>query len=137
VALTPVRNDLRVREQAQSGTYLSHTHSDEGGRFAQIGAAHVVGSTPLAPYPAASAAHQIQLPDEPPLGLDNSALDPQSMTAEGSGSGADAPLALSPCVEPAPLSSHDGPAGTNPEHFPPRPARNPRDPGRHPFRRRV
>ena len=63
-------NDARVREQ--SGTFFSHTHMDEGGRFAQVSNAQIVGADPI---PAASAAHQIQLPDEPPLGLDNPALE--------------------------------------------------------------
>jgi hypothetical protein len=80
-------NDQRVREQ--SGTFLSHTHMDEGGRFAQVSNAQIVGADPIPNYPAASAAHQIQLPDEPPLGLDNPALEP-SMWVEARGP-ADAP----------------------------------------------
>jgi hypothetical protein len=124
-----LENDRRVREQ--TGTFFSHTHDDiHQGRFAAIGPATVVGSTQFPPYPAASAAHQIQLPDEPPLGLDNPALGPDDQGQ----SGAVVPLASSPCVEPAPLTSHDDPAGTN---FPSRPARNPRDPGRPLFRRRI
>ena len=31
-----MRNDARVRDQERSGTYLSHTHDDAGGRFAAI-----------------------------------------------------------------------------------------------------
>jgi hypothetical protein len=69
----------RVFAQDQSlrtGTYMSHTHDDiHQGRFAAIGTAQVVGQSPVPQYPAASAAHQIQLPDEPPLGFDNPALD--------------------------------------------------------------
>jgi len=66
-------NDARVREQ--SGTFFSHTHMDEGGRFAQVSNAQIVGADRIPNYPAASVAHQIQLPDEPPLGFDNPALD--------------------------------------------------------------
>ena len=103
--------DARLREQQQGSTYLAQTHSEMGGRFASVGAATVVGSKAdvAAMYPAAAAAHQVQLPDEPPLSFDNPALDPQSMTTEGSGSGADAPLAHSPDVEQtAPLSQTTG-----------------------------
>jgi hypothetical protein len=74
-------NDQRVREQ--SGTFLSHTHMDEGGRFAQVTNAYVVGSTALPQYPQASAPFQCDpVPDEPPLGLDNPALEPPSVLAE-------------------------------------------------------
>jgi hypothetical protein len=63
-------NDRRVKEQQQGSTFLEHTHSDAGGRFAQIGAAYVIGSKPdvASAYPAAATAHQIQLPNELPTG---------------------------------------------------------------------
>ena len=69
-------NDQRVREQ--SGTFLSHTHMDEGGRFAQVTNAYVVGSTALPQYPQASAPFQCDpVPDEPPLSAcDSPAFDP-------------------------------------------------------------
>src|SRR6516165_9899337 len=105
-------------------TFHQHALADAltpRGRFSAVETSYVVGSKPdiSGAYPAASAAHQIQLPDEPPLGLDNPALDPQPMTTEGSGGDADAPLAP-PDVEPAPPLSHDDPTGT---HLPSRPAR--------------
>jgi len=67
-----LENDLRVRRQREQGsTFLSHTHIDDaGGRFATVNAAKIVGQSPgiAASYPAASAAHQTELPPEPPLG---------------------------------------------------------------------
>jgi hypothetical protein len=68
-----LRNDAAVRANANrngnTGTYLSHTHIDDaGGRFAQVNAATIVGQTPVPKYPAASAAHQTELPPEGPLG---------------------------------------------------------------------
>ena len=58
-------------KNGDTGTFLSHTHIDDtGGRFAQVNAAKVVGQSPAiaAAYPAASAAHQTELPPEQPLG---------------------------------------------------------------------
>jgi hypothetical protein len=69
-----LQNDQRVREQ--TGTYLSHTHDDAGGRFAAISNAQVVGAQPTVNYPAASSSWQIQLPDEPPLGYRIDDLNP-------------------------------------------------------------
>jgi len=41
-----LRNDLRVgQQQEQGGTFFSHTHSDLGGRYAQIQPENVLGST--------------------------------------------------------------------------------------------
>ena len=68
-------NDARVREQSRNGdtgTFLSHTHIDDaGGRFSAVNAAKIVGQSPAiaASYPAASAAHQTELPPEPSLGF--------------------------------------------------------------------
>jgi len=83
-----LENDRRLREQ-QTGTYLSHTHDEALGRYREIGQSNVIGSTAIPAYPAASSSWQIQLPDEPPLGLDNPALEP-SMSVEARGP-ADAP----------------------------------------------
>ena len=94
-------NDARVREQSKNGdtgTFLSHTHIDDaGGRFAAVNAAKVVGQSPgiAAQYPAASAAHQTELPPEQPLGYRVDAMpgDELSMAppVEGFGDPADAP----------------------------------------------
>ena len=75
--------DLRRRQQqAQGGTFFQHglAQADEvnQGRFAATGVPTVTGSTPVPSYPAASPSWQIQLPDEPPLGFDNPALDESS-----------------------------------------------------------
>jgi hypothetical protein len=56
-------NDARVKEQA--GTFLSHTHMDEGGRYAQVSSAQIVGQSAVPNYPAASSPLQTELPDEP------------------------------------------------------------------------
>ena len=47
--LATLLNDKRVLRQNDSGTFLSHTHTDEGGRFAKP--QHVVGATPAPEYP--------------------------------------------------------------------------------------
>jgi hypothetical protein len=96
-----LQNDARVREQSRNGdtgTYLSHTHIDDaGGRFAAVNAAGIVGQSPgiAAQYPAASAAHQTELPPEQPLGYRVDAMpgDELSMAppVEGFGDPADAP----------------------------------------------
>jgi hypothetical protein len=64
-------NDTRVREQG--GTFHQHAVADAStprGRFDQVNSAYVVGSKPdvAGAYPAASSAHQVQLPDEEPTG---------------------------------------------------------------------
>jgi hypothetical protein len=69
-------NDQRLKEQ--TGTYLSHTHSDMGGRFAAVGAAYVVGSTALPAYPAAAAHQRDPVPPENPLGYAIDELEPCS-----------------------------------------------------------
>jgi hypothetical protein len=83
-----LENDRRVREQQkQSEASTFHQHAQAaaddlaGGRFAGVNPSTVVGSEPAVKYPAASPTWQIQLPDEPPLGFDNPALDESSMAA--------------------------------------------------------
>jgi hypothetical protein len=91
-----LRQDLSLRQQQEerrrvftddqsipreASTYFQHAVTDAQtprGRFSAVETSYVVGSKPdiSSAYPAAAAAHQIQLPDEPPLGLDNPALDP-------------------------------------------------------------
>jgi len=70
--------DVRNRSRnGDTGTYLSHTHIDDaGGRFAAVNAAKIVGQLPTiaASYPAASAAHQTELPPEPSLGFSIDAM---------------------------------------------------------------
>ena len=90
-------NDARVRNQSNgdTGTYLSHTHDETGGRFAAIGHAQVVGAGPVPKYPAASTPWQGPDPvgDEPPTGYDINALEPSAVPpAEATGDPADAPL---------------------------------------------
>jgi hypothetical protein len=78
-----LENDRRVREQqkrqSEGTTFHQHAQAqaDETnqGRFAATGVPNVIGPTPIPKYPAASSSWQIQLPDEPPLGFDNPALD--------------------------------------------------------------
>src|SRR5215472_2256845 len=73
-------NDARVREQGS--TYLAHTTNDTGGRFAQIGAATIVGADPIPKYPAASSpwAGPDLVGPEPPLAYENPALEPQTLS---------------------------------------------------------
>ena len=98
--------DADVRNRSRNGdtgsTYLSHTHIDDaGGRFAQVNAAKIVGQSPAiaAAYPAASSAHQTELPPEPSLGYpidampgdEPSTAPPCSSSVEVTGDPADAP----------------------------------------------
>src|SRR5215471_5695534 len=90
--------DVQRRQQEQSGTFLSHTHIDDaGGRFAAVNAAKIVGQSPAiaASYPAASAAHQTELPPEEPLGYSVDAmpeLEPSTApSVEATGDPAQAP----------------------------------------------
>ena len=70
----------RQQQQAQGGTFHAHAQAQanelSGGRFAATGSPRVVGSTPnpSAQYPAASVAHQTELPPEEPLGIDINAM---------------------------------------------------------------
>jgi hypothetical protein len=65
--LEVLHNDRDLRDQ--TGTYMSHTHSDAGGRFSAVGAATVIGSTSVPQYPQASAPFQCDpVPPEEPLG---------------------------------------------------------------------
>jgi hypothetical protein len=68
------------------------------GRFAAIGSPTVVGAQPVPQYPAASPSWQIQLPDEPPLGFENPAIEGPSagslLPAEQTGAPAGAAAAV-------------------------------------------
>jgi hypothetical protein len=85
-----LRNDERVRNQSRdgdTGTYLSHTHSEVGGRFALTEHQTVTGVVSPAPPPLPSNspwAGADPVPDEPPLGyrIDdlNQHSDPESST---------------------------------------------------------
>ena len=76
-----LRNDQLVREQQQGGTYLSHTHSDLGGRYALVSPSYVVGSTAIPQYPAASGPFQRDpVPDEPFLSAcENPGFEPSTV----------------------------------------------------------
>jgi hypothetical protein len=75
-----MKDEARLRDQERASTMFEHAVSsandETGGRYSAIGKQRVVGSTPMAAtiYPAASAAHQVQLPPEPPLGIDINAM---------------------------------------------------------------
>src|SRR5215472_2496030 len=116
--------DVRNRSRnGDTGTFLSHTHIDDaGGRFAAVNAAKIVGQSPAiaASYPAASAAHQTELPPEPSLGfsidempgLESSVAPP----TEVPGDPADAPSSDdgSPATSSGGLMSER--AGSSPSH---------------------
>jgi hypothetical protein len=92
------RNDLRVRQQQQEqgSTFLAQTHNDTGGRFSAVGAAHVIGSTPVPQYPAASAPFQSDpVPNEEPTGYRIDALEPLELPVAQGNSG-------EPASDPAP-----------------------------------
>jgi hypothetical protein len=95
-----------IREQATTMHQHAQAQADEmsGGRFAATGTPNVTGATPVPSYPAASTSWQIQLPDEPPLGFDNPALEPSADNAfpvEKLG----APVAAAPSSEILPCPS--------------------------------
>jgi len=106
-----LQNDVRVREQ--TGTYLSHTHDDiHQGRFAAIGPAQVIGSKAdvASAYPAASSAHQVELPPEPPTGYCIDDMEPleQPPALPAQGNSGDAPSPTPLCdVAASPFSSGD------------------------------
>jgi hypothetical protein len=104
-----MRNDASVREQQkqreaehqrnEGTTFHQFAQSQagelSGGRFAAIGTPNVTGTAPIPTYPAASPSWQIQLPDEPPLGVDNPAIESSAafLPAEEGASAADEALA--------------------------------------------
>ena len=126
-----LENERRIREQ--TGTYLSHTHSDLGGRYAQIQPENVVGQSAVPQYPAASSSWQIQLPDEPPLGYriddlnPSDPVEPSSFTQQATGEPADATVER--VGSPLSQSSGDPTPGS---HLPTGPARMTRDVGSSP-----
>jgi hypothetical protein len=155
-----LRNDLKVRQQQeerhqrvfapdqslpkQATTFQQFAQADADtprGRFSAIDASYVVGSKSDVSdaYPAASAAHQIQLPDEPPLGLDNPTLEEPSTVLLSSPGEATGPTS----DDPSPLGrgvgsfSSDDPTteGLAPPSVTPRAQRG--GVGSSPFRRRV
>jgi hypothetical protein len=69
--------DARLREQA--GTFMSHTHSDAGGRFSNVGAQTVVGQSEVTRYPAAAAHQRDPCGIEPPLGYSVNDLTPHEL----------------------------------------------------------
>ena len=118
-------NDRRVREQ--SGTMHAHAIADAQqprGRFSAVETSYVVGSKPTISYPAASAAHQTELPPEPSLGYSVDALEPSEL--------AGAQVQTEPTSAQSPRDvgslSSSGPA-TGETAFPPQPG----SPDRFPF----
>jgi hypothetical protein len=117
-----LENDRLVREQQQRGsTFHQHAQSAAndtgGGRFASLGAPHVVGSEPAARYPAAGAHQCDPTGPEPALGfsvddmpaLANPADVPVSPSAETGG-------AEAPSKSPPPssgLSEHAAPPSSS------------------------
>jgi len=88
----------------QGSTFHQHALADADtprGRFSVIDAAYVVGSKPdvASAYPAASSAHQTELPREPALGYRINDLEPS------------ADLLSSPAEQPGPTSDDPSPLG--------------------------
>jgi hypothetical protein len=71
-----LKNDARVRDQQGVSAYIDHQHDEMLGRFSQIGATNVIGSTAVPQYPAASAHQRDPVPIEPPLGYRIDDLNP-------------------------------------------------------------
>ena len=134
-----LRNDLRVKQQEQAGTFMSHTHSEMGGRFSGVGAQTIVGAEPIPNYPAAAPHQHDPCGPEKPLGYAIDAMpEPEEpstvhyLPAEQLGE----PPSASPLGSGSPFSSHDEP--TSGECAPSRHAEVERaGVGSSPFRRRV
>jgi hypothetical protein len=69
----------------QTGTFMSHTNSEIGGRYgAATPTPYVIGSTAVPIYPQAAAPFQRDpVPNEPPLSFDNPALETSTIEAHG------------------------------------------------------
>jgi hypothetical protein len=99
-----LRNDLKVQQEERqrmfapnepnkTSTYFRHAIADADtprGRFSAVDASYVVGSKPdaSAAYPAASSAHQTELPPEEPLGYSVEEMipvGPEYSLAQGQG----------------------------------------------------
>jgi hypothetical protein len=86
--------DASLREQG--GTFMSHAEADAAtplGRFTQVNAAKVVGSTAFPQYPAAAPHQHDPCGQEPPLGYRIDDLEPSTVVTdvEAHGGPADAP----------------------------------------------
>jgi len=92
-----LENDRKVREQGS--TFLSHTHSDLGGRYALVSPQTVVGADPIPNYPPAAAHQHDPCGQEPPLGYAIDELEPAS-PAQATGPTSDDPSPLGRDVGP-------------------------------------
>jgi hypothetical protein len=102
-----LENDRKVLEQ-RGGTFFQHGVSQAAelsqGRFAAVGAPTVVGSkpNPSTQYPAASAAHQTELPPEQPLGFSIDDMPGLENPTGDASSGLSPPVATGPASADAP-----------------------------------
>jgi len=107
-----LENDRRILLEQQGSTFFQHgqAQADEinQGRFRATGTPSVIGSTPdlAKAYPAASAAHQTQLPPEEPLGYridampgDESSAPPVSVEDTGAPAGAATSANVAPSLD--------------------------------------
>jgi hypothetical protein len=94
-----LENDRKVLEQRGS-TFHQHAVAEANvglGRYGALGNPTVVGASEATRYPAASAAHQTELPPEPSLGFSidempgSSMAAPSSCSVEATGDPVDAP----------------------------------------------
>jgi hypothetical protein len=109
-----VENDRRVHK----ATYFSHTHPDEGGRFAASDQPprHVVGSTPVPRYPAGPNWSADPTGVEPPTGIAIDQMDPVGETFEVERSLCEVRNGAAPPTEPLSASPNDevqAPLGSN------------------------
>jgi hypothetical protein len=119
-----LRNDKRV-----TSTFLEHTHSEEGGRFAKPQT--VIGATPTVQYPMAAPNWSVDPTGvEPPLGIDVNAVEPcgEKFEIEALGDATSAgpqPVAPPLAAAVAPLEVHASPADVEARRSqPPIPNRN-------------
>jgi hypothetical protein len=104
-----LRNDLSVcQQQERSGTYLSHTHSELGGRYALVSPQTIVGADPIPNYPAAAAHQHDPVPQEPSLGFAIDELEPSTVSCAVEATG---PTSGAPST---PLGRDVGPLSSQP-----------------------
>jgi hypothetical protein len=151
-----LRNDLKVRQQQeerrrvfadqslpnQATTFYQHALADANiprGRFTQVEAATVVGSNPTIDYPAGPAwsADPGSQCVEPPLGLDNPALEVASIvsTPQAPGPTSDAPSTPLGQRDVGSFSQSDDPTTEGPAPLSASPRTQPGGVGSSPFRR--
>ena len=120
--MTDFRNNASQKERAEvlkndaavhKNTFLSHTHPEEGGRFAKP--QNVIGSEPTVQYPMAAPNWSVDPTGvEPPLNIDVNAVEPcgEKFEIEALGDATEAVAQSSPLAGATAPTSADDPSRT-------------------------